>query len=94
MEITGIKVVATDEEIAESFKRFGFNVYKKTFQIEEECYHNQYEVVTHTKWVVEDPTTKEPLPMREKFNEIINKHLSISLLTGINKEFVIMNFNK
>ncbi len=94
MEITGIKVVATDEEIAKQFKEFGFNVYKKTFQYEEKCYHNRYEIVTETKWVVEDPKTKKTLPMRDKFNEIINKHLSISLLSGITKEFVIMNFNK
>ncbi len=94
MRITGIEVVATDEEIAESFKRFGFNVYKKTFNYYEKGYHNRDIPVTEIKWVVEHPQTKEPRPMREKFNEIINDFLNISIFSGITKEFMIMNFNK
>ncbi len=94
MRITGVEVSASDQEIINYFKGYGYNVFENTYTYEESCYHNTTKTLTRKEWVIEHPTTKKLLPMRKTFNKIVNKHLNVELLSGLNKEFVALFFNE
>ncbi len=61
MRITGVEVSASDQEIINYFKGYGYNVFENTYTYEESCYHNNTRTVIRKAWVIEHPRTKKLL---------------------------------